>query len=367
MIELVALNLTGLVGIIRYRNLVGHFGSVKEALQSGVRELQEVEGIGPITARAIVDVARSGAAEREMDRARRLGIHIVPFNRDDFPAPLKTIYDHPLVLAIRGEWRQSDALSIGVVGTRRATPYGLRQAKRFSVELASLGITVISGLARGIDTAAHEGALVPKGGRTVAVLGGGLNRIYPPENRALADRIAERGAVLSEFGIDQSPEPTFFPRRNRIISGLALGTLVVEADVKSGALITADWALEQSREVFCVPGSIENPGSRGCHLLIKQGAKLVEDLADILTELPAMAPVLEKLDRPVAISTLERSVLRVLEDRPLAIEWIAARTRLPESTVAAALESLVGKELAIRHEDGYLRARVQHKEMENVM
>jgi DNA processing protein len=232
------------------------------------------------------------------------------------------------------------------VGSRQATPYGLRQAGRFAGELAEVGVTVVSGLARGVDTEAHQGALRPKGGRTLAVLGSGLCAVYPPENRGLARRIAERGALLSEFPLRSIPSPGNFPRRNRIISGLSLGVLVIEAGEKSGALITADWAMEQGREVFALPGSVENPMSRGTHLLIRQGAKLAETAADVLEELPPLVPLLKGATSSAAgVSPLERAVLRELAGKARTSESVAAASKLPEVTVSAALERLAARGL----------------------
>jgi DNA processing protein len=241
---------------------------------------------------------------------------------------------------VRGSLEERDLLGVGLVGSRQATPYGLRQAARFGVELAEVGVTVVSGLARGIDTEAHQGALRSKEGRTLAVLGSGVLSIYPPENRFLSRRIAERGALLSEFPLRSTPLPENFPRRNRIISGLSLGILVIEAGEKSGALITADWAMEQGRDVFAVPGSVESPMSWGAHLLIRQGAKLAETAADVLEELPALAPLLRNVTAGPGVSPLERTVLRELGGKPRTAESVAAASRLPEVSVSAALERL---------------------------
>jgi DNA processing protein len=241
---------------------------------------------------------------------------------------------------------------VGVVGSRECTDYGRRQAARFGQELARLRITVVSGLARGIDTEAHRGALRAPEGRTIAVLGSGLLRVYPPENERLLNEICRRGAAYSEFPLESGPEAANFPRRNRIISGLSLGVLVVEAAERSGALLTADWALEQGRDVFCIPGSIENPMSRGCHKLIKQGAKLVEEPADLLEEIPAFAALVEPA---VALTPLERAVLRQLSDRPSSPESIAAITRLPAPSVEKALLELTEKGVALQEEPGLFR------------
>ncbi len=283
---LLSLHFSGAVGVVLYRRLVHHFGSSGRVIKAGTSELERVPGIGPVTAQAITRSVREGRASRELDHGAREGIQIVTFEEEAYPAPLKTLFDPPLALSIRGEYRNADRLAVSIVGSRQCTPYGLRQATRFGREFSELGVTVISGLARGIDTAGHRGAL--KSGRTIAVLGSGLSHIYPYENKYLARKISENGCVMSEFGAQAGPERVNFPRRNRIVSGLSLATLVVEATEKSGALLTADWAMEQGREVFCLPGSVENPVSRGCHKLIRQGAGLVESPRDLLEAIPAV-------------------------------------------------------------------------------
>lgn len=338
--SLVALNLTGLVGAALHRRLVERFGSARSALNAPRSELRNVPGIGEITSAAIAAQARSPEAAREIARASESGVSILAHGSPAYPASLATLHDPPLVLYVRGSLEERDLLGIGLVGSRQATPYGLRQAARFAGEFAEIGVTVVSGLARGIDTEAHHGALRSKDGRTLAVLGSGLDAVYPPENRGLARRIAERGALLSEFPLRSAPAPENFPRRNRIISGLSLGILVVEAGEKSGALITADWAMEQGRDVFAVPGSVESPMSRGSHLLIRQGAKLAETAADVLEELPALAPLLRNVNAGTGVSPLERTVLRELGAKARTAESVAAASRLPEVSVSAALERL---------------------------
>lgn len=341
--DLVRLNLSGMVGSALLRRLEERFDPARLHRLSR-HDLERVPGIGPITARAI---AAAGDPSHEIDLARRHGIEILACNAPGFPPALRTLHDHPIVLYRRGTFAEGDALSVGVVGSRACTDYGRRQAGRFAQELARLGVTVVSGLARGIDTAAHHGALCPPKGRTIAVLGSGLLRVYPPENARLLERIAARGAVLSEFPLETAPEPANFPRRNRLISGLSLGVLVVEAAERSGALLTADWALEQNREVFCLPGPVENPMSRGCHRLIKQGAKLAEDPLDVLEEIPAFAPLIEV---PVRLSPLERAVLRRLTNKPQSAEAVAATARLPAPSVETALSNLAAKGAALQED-----------------
>src|SRR6185436_16985180 len=334
--SLVRLNLSGMVGSVLLRRLCEHF-ELSRIHRLTRRDLERVPGIGPMTSKAIVE---AGDPAAEIDLAARQRVQILPSTGPDYPPALRTLYDHPIVLYRRGATTEADVLAVGVVGSRDCTDYGRRQAMRFGQELAQFRITVVSGLARGIDTAAHRGALKAPEGRTIAFLGSGLLRIYPPENARLFDEICARGAAFSEFPLASGPETTNFPRRNRLISGLSQGVLVVEAAEKSGALITADWALEQGRDVFCLPGSIESPMSRGCHRLIKQGAKLVEEPADILEEIPAFASLVEPA---VALTPLERAVARRLSDRACTAESLAATTRLPLSSVERALEQLVAK------------------------
>lgn len=224
-----------------------------------------------------------------MNKIKTLG-----FQDKDYPVNLRYIYQPPSTIYLRGELLLEDNIAIAIVGSRKATDYGLRNAERLGFELASRGVTVVSGLARGIDTAAHKGALRARG-RTIAVLGSGLDVIYPPENKKLAEAITQYGAVISEFTPDAPPTRYNFPQRNRIISGLALGVVIVEAAKRSGSLITADFALEQGREVFALPGEIGSFTSEGTHNLIKQGAKLVQSIDDIIDELEALKELTKDL------------------------------------------------------------------------
>jgi DNA processing protein len=343
---LVKLNLSGMIGSSLLRRLLEHF-DLHRIPRLSRRDLERVPGIGPITSKAIVEAPDPGP---EIALAAKHRIEILPATGPLYPPALRSLYDHPIVLYRRGATTEADALAVGIVGSRDCTDYGRRQALRFGQELARLRITVVSGLARGTDTAAHRGALLAPEGRSIAFLGCGLLRPYPPENAGLLDEICRRGAAFSEFPLQTAPETVNFPRRNRLISGISQGVLVVEAAEKSGALITADWALEQGRDVFCVPGSIESPLSRGCHRLIKQGAKLVEEPADILEEIPVFASLLSPA---VALTPLERAVLRRLTLRPCAAESIGAASRLPVVSVEHALESLEAKGVAVRRNGQY--------------
>jgi len=272
----------------------------------------------------------------------RLKVGVVGWGDTRYPLFLRNIHQPPLVMYVRGELAQEDACGVALVGTRHATTYGKMVARKLARGLAGEGVTVVSGLARGIDTAAHEGAL-EAGGRTIAVLGSGVDIIYPGENRSLAESIEREGcgAVVSELPIGSKPLPGNFPRRNRIISGLSKGVVVVEAPLKSGALITARFALEQGREVFAVPGSINSPYSRGVHMLIRDGAKLVENVEDILEELSLPRVSARGHTETAANLTLsEQSVLGVLSEETMHIDAIGYSCGLPPAETADALMRL---------------------------
>lgn len=281
----IALNLVGGIGTARLGCLLRCFGSAAGILSVAATELSRVSGIGDKLAGRIA-AFETEDLRQELSLAARCGVRIILRADPEYPVNLKTIPDPPPVLYVKGNLSRQDDLACAIVGSRRASLYGLTNARGLAAELARLGFTVVSGLARGIDTAAHQGALKAKG-RTIAVVGSGLSKIYPAENRGLADAIAEAGAVISEFPLNAEPLKQNFPQRNRVISGLSLGVLVAEAAVNSGALITADFALEQGREVFALPGRIDSPQSLGANKLIQQGAKLVAGVGDILEEIAA--------------------------------------------------------------------------------
>jgi len=280
---LIALNLTMEVGGARLKKLIDHFGSPEAAIGRDCRELEDA-GLAPGLARKVAGIS-DGHLARELAEARRRGVGILTTADSGYPLNLRNMFDPPPVLYCRGELRPEDSLAVAIVGSRRASAYGLSLAKDFARGLAGYRCAVVSGMARGVDTQAHRGALAA-GGRTVAVMGSGFNRIYPPENRGLADDISRQGCVVSEFPMDAAPLKQNFPRRNRVISGLSLGVLVVEACRNSGALITADFALEQGREVFAVPGSVNSPASEGTNRLIRGGAVLASRVEDIIEEFP---------------------------------------------------------------------------------
>jgi len=279
--SLVSLNLIPQIGSVRLCRLLGRFGKPEHIFSAGFHELEEA--VGSKAAGDIVSFDRE-RLDRELARARDLGLGIVTFLDGGYPHNLKEIPGFPPVLYVSGEIREDDSLSLGIVGSRRASFYGLSSAEKFAAEIASAGLTIVSGMARGVDTYAHRGALKARG-RTIAVMGSGFCHIYPPENKRLAASIAASGAVISEFPLDTKPLAQNFPRRNRLISGLSLGVLVTEAARNSGAMITVDFALEQGRDVFALPGRIDTHTSAGTNEILKQGAKLVTCSGDVLEEL----------------------------------------------------------------------------------
>ena len=285
----IALNMMEDIGPVSVRALVTALGSPQAIFQADKGDLLKAEGIGPALVEKIMSQRGRLRPDEELARARKRGYEIITPADATYPKPLLTIHDPPLALYVWGTLAPGDKRAIAVVGSRHTTLYGRETAEKLAFHLAKTGFVVVSGLARGIDTAAHRGAL-QGGGRTLAVLGGALDCLYPEENAELALGIARQGAVLSEFPLGRKPDKTTFPMRNRIVSGLCMGVLVVEAGATSGALITASQALDQGRCVFAVPGRIDSPASRGSHQLIKQGARLVESVDDILEEFEFLIP-----------------------------------------------------------------------------
>ncbi|MCH7990123.1 MAG: DNA-protecting protein DprA, partial [Planctomycetes bacterium] len=287
----VQLNMVPGVGPRIQQLLCERFGSPAEVLKVPADQLQQVSGVGWKLAEAIQNARDASAAKRELARCREMGVHLYLNSSAEYPPMLAEICDAPNILYCRGSLKPQDQLAVAIVGSRRCTLYGNQQAERLAKTLATAGMTIISGLARGIDAAAHRGALEANG-RTIAVAATGLATVYPPEHRDLAEEIVKQGAIVSESALGQQPKPGLFPQRNRIISGLSLGVIIVEASQKSGALHTARHAMEQGREVFALPGRIDSPASRGCHDLIRDGVTLVRDADDVLQELgPLLEPV----------------------------------------------------------------------------
>ncbi|MBI4845465.1 MAG: DNA-protecting protein DprA [Candidatus Omnitrophica bacterium] len=281
---LIALNIVSGLGSVKITALLSHFGKPSRIFQASIQELMGCADIGNILAGRIKSVVSSGAFEKELKLINSLGVKIVTLNDPEYPGMLRQIYDPPVVLYARGNIDFLNKISVAIVGCRRASLYGLRQAEQIASSLSMKGVCVVSGLARGIDTAAHKGALNACGS-TVAVLGSGLGCVYPEENINLSRKIIENGVLISEFPLLMPPLKGNFPRRNRIISGLCRAVVVIEAARRSGSLITANFALSQNRDVFALPGTVGSVNSQGTNNLIKQGAKLIESAEDILEEL----------------------------------------------------------------------------------
>ncbi len=355
LLDLIRLTLIPGVGPLTSRGLLERFGSAGAVLEASGSSLREVSGVGPKLVEKIAKARREIDAEAELALCRLNGVRPLPAADADYPETLRTIPDPPPLLYCRGTISPADSLAIALVGSRRCSPYGLRMAERLGHSLARVGLTVVSGLARGIDAAAHRGAL-KAGGRTLAVLANGLSSVYPPEHEDLAAEIADHGAVLSEMPMRQGPLAQLFPQRNRIVSGLSLGVVVIEATPKSGSLSTARHAMEQNREVFAVPGPVDSLSSRGCHRLIRDGAKLVETVDDILEELgplvrevrPTADAVPVRHPAELTLSEHERALLGHLGDRPCGVDELIAQTRLTASQVMATLAVLEMRRLVRR-------------------
>jgi DNA processing protein len=350
----VLLSLVSGVGPRIRKSLLAHFGSAQAVLAAAPSDLREVSGIGAKLSRSISAAAREIDVEAELAMCRERNVAVLVEPDDDYPARLKEIIDPPGALFVRGAFAPTDGLAVAIVGTRHATQYGLAQAERLAAGLSRAGYTIVSGLARGIDAAAHRGAL-KAGGRTLAVLGSGVLNVYPPEHLELAAEISQRGAVMSENPPLSPPLAGAFPQRNRIITGLSLGVIVVEASERSGALISARHAMEQGRDVFAVPGRVDSRMSRGCHRLIRDGAKLVESVDDILEELgPLPTPTPREDGREVrhpvelSLNEPEQAVLGAVDDEPTSIDDIAAVSGLPVQNVLSTVSVLEMKRLIRR-------------------
>lgn len=308
------------------------FGKLLEALGSPSRILRARPG------RLVFDPDRLlEAADREIDKARKSSVEIITLLDSRYPAELKAIHDPPILLFVKGRLPEAARPKVTLVGSRQASAYGLKTARMISEGLAAADVVIVSGMAQGIDAAAHEGALAA-GGITLAVLGGGLSRIYPAENKRLADRISERGALISEHPMDTVPIPENFPVRNRILSGLSKAVVVVEAAKKSGSLITVDAALEQGRDVYAVPGNIDSENSRGTNHLIRQGAKLALCAEDVLEELKIeRRPVARSLPR---LEGDEERIFSLIDHEPVAVDELVERSRLSAGRAVSVLSLL---------------------------
>jgi len=343
----IVLNMLEEVGPVRVRRLLDVFGCPEKILEASRSDLMRVDGVGEEVSCSITEWRKQADLDAELARIEKAGVRVVTCEDSDYPKLLRETYDPPLALYVKGTLSERDAFSIGVVGSRRTSLYGQEMARRLAYQLARLGVTVVSGLARGIDTQAHKGALQAKG-RTVAVIGCGIDVVYPAENKKLAEEIVEEGgALVTEFPFGVQPDRQTFPMRNRIISGWSLGVVVVEASLKSGALITAGFAGEQGRQVFAVPGRADSPLSKGANKLIKDGAKLTEDVEDILGEFEYLLPKSkeEKREAAVQLSENESKVLEAIGEDEVVMDEIIQRSNLTTACVSATLLALEMKRL----------------------
>ena len=351
---LVALNMIPNIGPVRFRQLLQQFGDPVQILTASKSSLLRIDGISETTAQSIVDWETSIDLSGELKRIADFDCSIVTQQDENYPELLRQIYDPPIILYVKGSLTPRDKNSVAIVGSRMTTAYGINTARKFGYQLAYMGVTVISGGARGIDTAAHQGALTAKG-RTIAVLGTGINQVFPAENAALFDKIAAHGALITQFPFNRPADRQTFPIRNRIVAGMTLGTVVVEANLTSGALITANMAVDYGRQGFAVPGQIDNPRSKGCHDLIKKGAKLCESAEDIVTEFEYLFP---QTNRPpstdasgtptlpgLTLTDNEQNLWQALGHEELHSDELIERTGLPASAVSVGLLSLEMKRL----------------------
>jgi len=361
---LIALNMIEGVGPVRTRSLLEYFGDAPKILAASAAQIARVRSLGEETAARIAAWETTVDLAGELQRIQEFGCSVVIQTDDNYPAALREIYDPPIVLYVKGELLARDKNAVAMVGSRLTTPYGIETARKLAYQLAYLGVTVVSGGARGIDTAAHQGALSAKG-RTLAVLGTGINLVFPTENAELFGRIAASGAVITQFPFNRPADKQSFPIRNRIVAGMTLGTVVVEANLASGALITANFATEYGRQVFAVPGRIDSPRSKGCHDLIKKGAKLCEGAEDILSEFEYLFPATNRSPSAAETGVLPALELSANEQKAYdavspggesSIDEVIRASGLPSSAVSVALLGLEMKRL-IRQLPGKLFVR----------
>jgi DNA processing protein len=333
------------VGPARFRALLSKFKSPEAVLHAKAKDLCAVPGIDAGTVQAIGLKQNHEFVEKQLQRIDTYNVRVITYLDPEYPLHLKEIYDAPPLLFVRGTLVEQDAFAVAIVGSRVASDYGKLMARRLANELTERGMTIVSGLARGIDTVAHRGCL-EKNGRTIGVLGCGVDVVYPAENKKLMHDIIESGAVISEFPMEAKPESTHFPRRNRIISGLSLGVVVVEAGQRSGALVTAEFALNQNREVFAVPGQVTSMRSKGTNRLIQEGAKLVSGVEDIVEEFASLLGRSQQsgpsILPEIRLSEEENKIYEILSETPVHIDAIAKQTEFPP---ARALSLLLSMEL----------------------
>lgn len=324
------------IGRVRLSQLKEYFGKLEHAWKASAGELKRA-GLDSKTAQAIVNFQARISPDAEMEKLERFQVKVLSCDAPGYPQRLRETYDYPPVIYVRGELLPEDECCLAVVGTRRASVYGRQVTEEIVADLARNGVAIVSGLARGIDSIAHRAALEAKG-RTIAIFACGLDIVYPAENAKLAREIMEHGALVSEYPLGTKPKADNFPRRNRIMSGLSLGVLIIEAGESSGALITVSHALEQNREVFAVPGSILSPNSRGTNRLIQEGAKLVMNCADILEELN-LSVIAQQLEMKeiVPVNETESHLLKELTSEPVHIDEVCRRSGLPIVTVSSTL------------------------------
>jgi len=329
------------IGPVTARKLLAIYKKPEAVFKAPYKELANIHGIGPAKAKNIKGYSGWEKIDAQLKKLDATGIKMVTFSNEDYPETLKNIEDAPIVLYIKGTIQKEDRYAVAVVGSRKYSPYGKLAAEKLSSELSSMGFTIVSGMARGIDTLAHTAA-INSGGRSIAVLGSGIDVPYPPENRGLMEKLSDSGCVISEFPPGTTPERENFPKRNRIISGLSLGVLVVEATADSGSLITASCALEQGKEVFAVPGNINSANSKGTNDLIKKGAKLVQSAEDVIEEL---APILKGYIRTrekvnIELSVEEKRLCDIMTAEPKHVDMLSRESKMPAQKVLGILLSL---------------------------
>ncbi len=344
--QIVALSLATNVGAVTFKKLIEVFGDVASIFKATSKDLLKIKRLPKTLQSQLKSTDLVEKAEIEIAKAAKNNVEIVSILDARYPEELREIYDPPMLLYVKGVLPVKGTPAVAIVGSRNASLYGIRMAKNIAAGLSKAGVVVVSGMALGIDSAAHEGAL-SEVGATIAVLGGGLSRIYPPQNKKMAEKIAKKGAVISEYPMDMSPKPEYFPMRNRIISGLSRAVLIVEAGEKSGALITADSALEQGRDVFAVPGNADSERSNGTNALLKQGAKLVTSASDILEELritgesqTQASPKFLTDKKTLNLNQDEQKLFSLLDSEPLPIDVLIEQSGLAPSRTISSLMGL---------------------------